>query len=105
MDVHQHGKKSKQDLFNENVSFMEICKDTEELEMFDTEVIQDMIEFKWLSFGRAHHMMGLTMHFVYTFTLTIYVNEVYLAFDDHNQHIYTVLLGLALLYPIQYETK
>lgn len=58
---------------------MEILKDTEELDIFNTEVIQELIHYKWMTYGRSHHMMGLGMHFVYTFTLTLYVNEVYLA--------------------------
>jgi hypothetical protein len=43
MDSHHHGHKSKQVYFNEDVSIMEICKDTEDLDIFDTEVIQDII--------------------------------------------------------------
>jgi hypothetical protein len=33
-DIHQHGGKSKQQNVNEEISFMEICADTEELEIF-----------------------------------------------------------------------
>jgi hypothetical protein len=84
---------------------MRLLKDTEELEMFDTEVIQEIIEYKWMTYGRSHHMMGLAMHFVYTFTLTLYVNEVYLVPDNEYTGMYTVMLGLGLLYPMSYELK
>ena len=49
--------------------------------------------------------MGLTMHFVYTLTLTIYINEVYLMYDNQNQDIYLIMLSVGLLYPMYYETK
>ena len=49
--------------------------------------------------------MGLTMHFVYTFILTIYVNEVYLIYDNQNQIIYTIMLSVGLVYPMYYESK
>ena len=73
--------------------------------MFDTEVIQEIIQYKWITYGRSHHMMGLAMHFVYTFTLTLYVNEVYLVPDNEQQGIYTIMLGLGLLYPMSYEFR
>ena len=58
-----------------------------------------------MAYGRAHHMMGLAMHFVYTFTLTLYVNEIYLAPSLDQQHVYIIMLGLGLLYPMSYEFK
>jgi len=39
MDRHDHGKGTKADIFNKEVSLMDIFKDTEELEIFDTEAI------------------------------------------------------------------
>ena len=40
MDECAHGDKNKQTVFNNHVNIMEILKGTEELEMFDTDVIQ-----------------------------------------------------------------
>lgn len=89
---------------NSNVDMMSYFTDTDELEIFDTDVIHDIIEYKWKVYGMAHHMMGLTMHFVYTFTLIIYVNEVYLR-ENTNLWVYTIMLCLGVIYPMWYESK
>jgi hypothetical protein len=39
MEIHSHGNKPKKLFFNEEVSIMDICTNTEDLEIFDTEVI------------------------------------------------------------------
>ena len=43
MDVHSHGNKPKQLYFNEDVSIMDICTNTEDLDIFETDVIKDII--------------------------------------------------------------
>ena len=57
---------------------MQLCSDTEELEMFNTEAIQNIVEYKWTMYGRKHHFLGMAMHMFYTCMLTIYVSEAYL---------------------------
>ena len=50
-------------------------------------------------------MMGMAMHFVYTMTLTLYVNEVYLVPENPKQPLYTIFLGFGVLYPMWYELR
>jgi hypothetical protein len=84
---------------------MQICEDTEELEIFDTNVIQDLITFKWKIYGLQHHLWGLIMHFLYTFMIIIYVIEVYQKPQNDYTGVYTLLLLLGIVYPLQYETR
>lgn len=57
---------------------MRLFADTDELEMFDTDTIQNIIEYKWTMYGRKHHFLGMAMHMFYTLMLNVYVMEAYL---------------------------
>jgi hypothetical protein len=59
---------------NEEVSLMQLCTDSEELEIFETDALKDIIGFKWDSFGRRHHMLGMATHMLYTLMINIYVS-------------------------------
>ena len=66
------------ELANEDVNILAICAESDEIEMFETESLQDLIEFKWNAFARNWHMFGFTIHFVYIFFLFSYTNIVYI---------------------------
>ena len=89
---------------NPSVSLMQLCSDTEELEIFETECMQNIIEFKWTMYGRKHHYLGMAMHMFYTLMITIYVHEAYMNQPMHQQ-LYTVLLAVGILYPAFYDFK
>ena len=67
---------------NEGVSLMHLCQDTEELEIFDTPSLQQVIQYKWDTYGRQHHVLGCAMHMLYTLILIIYVKNAYLVVND-----------------------
>ena len=50
-----------------------------ELDIFRSDCVQDLIEFKWNSFARAVHMSGFYFHFGYIFMQAIFINSTYLA--------------------------
>jgi len=56
---------------------MEICGDTEELELFESKTLIDYLEFKWSSYSSKIHKVGLTSHIIYLITFSLYVNECY----------------------------
>jgi hypothetical protein len=58
---------------------MEAIAMSNELEIFRTACVKDLIEFKWNEFARAVHMSGFYFHFGYIFMLAIYINSTYLA--------------------------
>ena len=56
---------------------MALCSETEELEVFETDALKDIIDFKWRMYGRKHHFLGMAMHMLYTAMINIYVSEAY----------------------------
>ena len=58
---------------NDDISLMQLCGETEELEIFETDAMQQVIQFKWDKYGRNHHLLGCVMHLFYTFILIVYV--------------------------------
>jgi hypothetical protein len=67
--------------YNEGISFMDAISNSDEIEMFDSQQIKDIISFKWESYGRDHHIFGSFMHFLYVLLFILYVNFVYLNND------------------------
>lgn len=92
------------EIVNEDVSLMQLCEETEELEMFETATIQDIIDFKWKQYGRSHHYLGMAMHMLYTLMIIIYVSEAYIH-EPRNQQLYTLLLAIGTIYPAYYDFK
>ena len=46
--------------------------------MFESESIQDLIQFKWVAFGRNWHLFGCIIHFAYITILFYYTNHIYI---------------------------
>lgn len=89
---------------NQGISLMQLCADTEELPIFQTEAMKDIIEFKWTMYGRKHHYLGMAMHMFYTLMITIYVHEAYMKEPAHQQ-MFTTLLAIGIIYPAYYDFK
>lgn len=51
---------------------------TEELDVYQTESLQQLIDFKWHEFSRKHQMVGLCFHFAYLLAILLFIFEVYL---------------------------
>ena len=94
-------------LEREGIKLMELCYDSEELEIFDQQLIMDIIEFKWNSYARQWHYFGAFMHFFYMFTVIIYVNKVYIdnAGGQEENNIFTLLLAFGIIYSAIYDTS
>lgn len=79
---------------------MDLIGATEELEIFDSETLQQYIEYKWLTYGQAHFIFGCCMHCLYVLMLIVYINLTYLYDEASVPHTeYTLVLSLALFYP------
>lgn len=70
------------EFINDDVSIMGMCGDTEELEIFETESLQQVIGFKWEKYGRKHHLLGCMMHLFYTVILIVYVKNSYIVENE-----------------------
>ena len=81
---------------------MDLLSQTDELVVFNTISIQDIIEYKWMQYGRKHHFLGMAMHLFYTFMIMIYVKQAYIQ-ETNLQRTYTILLAMGVIYPGMYE--
>jgi hypothetical protein len=44
---------------------MKACGETNELEIFETKVLTELIDFKWKNYGKIVHYTSFAIHFVY----------------------------------------
>lgn len=49
-----------------------------ELEIFESEAIKDLLEFKWNYYGYFVHYFGASMHIFFILSLTVYIYSTYL---------------------------
>ena len=84
---------------------MGLLNEIEELEVFETKTIKELIEFKWTNYGKKHHIIGTCFHFFYILLMVVYINYVYIlnigTTDD--QKLYSALLGIGVVYPCCYN--
>lgn len=84
---------------------MELCTDSDELDIFNEQIIKDLIQFKWDAYARTFHYFGAIMHFQYLVTIIVYVYLVYVynALGESG-NIFTIMLGVGISYPAMYDT-
>ena len=86
---------------------------SEELEIFKSKLIKDLIDYKWNTFAQAQHMFGAFMHLTYVVTLMWYISEIFLQeskYDaegvrinpDPDIKLLVIILG-CLVYPTVYD--
>jgi hypothetical protein len=59
---HIDSLKGERILNNTDVSFLDTCANSDELDMFKCQSLQDVIEFKWNEFGFNFHFIGSAIH-------------------------------------------
>lgn len=94
------------EFINSENNLMGLINETEELEIFGAKTIQQLIQFKWDEYARKHHVFGCMMHMFYIVMMIIYIHIVYINYTDEiSEHIavWTVLLGVGILYPALYD--
>ena len=52
--------------------------DPDELEIFDSKPLQDLIDFKWDAYAYKIHYVGVFMHIFYVLMIAIYIYTTYL---------------------------
>ena len=59
---------------------------TDEFDIFETQAIQNLVEFKWQTYGRKLHHVGFIFHSIYMLTICVYNYMVYVNnFGDKEQ--------------------
>ena len=76
--MHAAKKKDNYEYVNKGISFVEICTESEEIDLFLCESLQEIISYKWNHYGKAHHLVGFSFHILYMVVMILYVNAVYI---------------------------
>ena len=66
------------ELANDSINLLEECANSEELSIFETDTLKDLIEFKWNQYGYRFHLGGFLIHAVYVLMLFVYTDMVYI---------------------------
>ena len=66
---------------NSHISLMNILCESQELNLFNCDVVQDLIIFKWGTFAMKWHLIGCLYHFFYFTIIIIYIKIVYITND------------------------
>jgi hypothetical protein len=63
---------------NEGISLIEMCHLSNEVSLLLTPGLQSLIQYKWDTFGRHHHLLGMGAHLMNTVIIVIYITQSYL---------------------------
>lgn len=77
-----------------------------ELPIFETELVRNLIDYRWISFAKRTQTIGFIFHILYIMTMTFYIKSAYLSQNFGYSHLENKLLyvlGVMLLYPLIYE--
>lgn len=62
----------KYEMANSEINIASLCADSDEIQMFRSESLKNLIEFKWNSFGFRFHLVGTIVHIIYMAFLFVY---------------------------------
>lgn len=88
---------------NKHVSLMDHCTVSNEINIFITNALVDVLDFKWKEYAVKFHSIGCLMHFCYMGLLFVYIYEVYIRYNMENKLLMDMILTCGLLYPLFYE--
>ena len=100
---------------DDGISLFECLAGCNELEIFETDLIRDLIDYKWRTFAFKQHLIALIVHASYVLVLIYYINFTYVENRDWNSELeemeitvhadvsYNVWQGVCLLYPLFLE--
>ena len=60
-----------------HASLMELLSSTDDLDIFDTKVVNDLVHFNWDNFARHVHFFGAFIHLIYVMAFFMYVHVVF----------------------------
>lgn len=89
----------------EDGKLIDAIADSDELDIFETDLVMDLVDFKWEAYAKKVHFRGLLVHTTYILTLTMYIRATYLGetVDLVPSKGYLGTIALCLLYPLIYD--
>jgi len=93
---------------SEDGNLLDAIADSEDLEIFTTDLIKDYIDFKWEGFAKQVHKFGLCNHILDIILSSAYIRAAFLkqawGWDPEEfRHFMLVFWYLALIYPTIYD--
>jgi len=95
---------------------IEALVNSEELEIFETETVINMVIYKWKTYAFASHKLGSIFHLLYIITLILYIHDTFLIEkktsagdgDDDDEGppcsvTYMYVICFCLIYPVFYD--
>lgn len=76
---------------------------TDELSIFNSKVLFDLLEFKWQAYAGTIHKVSLLSHCCYVITFTIFINHVYVDMNKDISNTLFITMLSCLLYPCIYD--
>ena len=95
---------------------MDAIVNSEELKIFESEGVIDMVDYKWATFAFKRHLIGSFFHAIYVGCLIAYIDHTFLKsrgsyhLDDNTRESpacsvpYMFILFGCLIYPTVYDT-
>ena len=86
-------------------NLVEVCGDTEELEIFDTQSMMDLLGFKWKAYSRFIHSIGFVSHICYLFVFSLFVFSEYVYKSQYGylKEALQIMNFFCLIYPFVYD--
>ena len=86
--------------------FMGLCADSDEIDMFQCENLQELIAFKWQNYGFRVNLIGTVIHLAYIGLLFVYtyIEYVRILDNEHITFVFEIMIIGFVSYPIVYES-
>lgn len=81
------------------ITVMEALAESNQLDLFNTELIADLLDFKWSSYGSHIHFFSAMLHTIYVLVLAHYIKITfldYVAYDPDNKAFNDIPLELRI---------
>lgn len=70
----------------EDGELMSAIAESNELPIFETDLIKDMIDYKWQAYSANMHRFGAIIHLSYVFTLMYYISDIFLRDEKYDKN-------------------
>jgi hypothetical protein len=89
---------------NEDTNLLELFAKTDEISIFETKSVRQLIQFKWEKIAYRFHLLSFLMHMLFMTNLMFYVSEAYVSgVSSESLRLNCIVLLINLGYPIIYE--
>lgn len=87
---------------------MKLLNESDELAIFSTDTITQLLDFKWAEYGLTFHKVGCFMQIIYIITICIYIYFIYItssaaAAPTSPKLTFCPLLAAGTFYPTLYQ--